>query len=956
MTPFCPGQRWFSTAEPELGLGTVLRLAGRSVQIVFTGSGVVRHYAMAGAPLARAAFRSGDRIRVSGEELVVDAVEERDALQSYRCGDRLFDEGELDPEQPVSRADTRLLAGRVDRNAQFDARYECLQHRARAQAHPGWGILGARIELIPHQLRVAEVAASRRPPRLLLADEVGLGKTIEACLIMAQLLASGRAQRALVLVPESLVHQWFVELLRRFNLAFALFDEERCEAMEMAGDGENPFGQEQGVIAAVGWLAHNRKRREQLLQAGWDVLVIDEAHHLAWAPGAPSPEYALVEALAAQVPALILLTATPEQLGRAGHYARLRLLDPARYADFDRFLAESDRYSAVSAAVDALLGGESLDADARDALAALFDAEAAMLPSRLAAIDAADGATRSELVAALIDDLVDRHGTGRSMVRNRRAAVGGFPRRVADIESLPASVDEPAESGRLLAEFLFDVGAPDHAEPEHDYTRDPRLVSLLDLLERIQPEKALLLCRTRPKVQALEEALRLRSGISVARFHEDMNLLQRDRNAAYFAEPGGARLLIASEIGAEGRNFQFAQHLILWDLPLDPDMLEQRIGRLDRIGQRGDVHIHAAAVDGTAQQVLLRWFDAGLGAFEAVGADGRELLREFGGRVVTLATEIAQGQSRDSALDELLQHTRERHAALSAEIQRGRDRLLEVASQRGSHRDELLQALAEDDRLAAIDDFPLRLLEQFGIHHEPMARGLWLLDPEYATLDAFEPLKGGARQATFDRDIALARDDLLYLRADHPMLLSAEELLLSSESGNAAFLLDEALPPRTVLLETVFVLECVAERSLHVSRFLPPEPLRVVVDTRLMFRPDYVAGERALARAEERVVDLLRYRKPLAALVPPMLRAATDEATRIAAQHIARAEAAAASLLGHEIERLRALAAVNPSVRPEEIETLEAERDALARALPLARPRLDALRMVASPDFLRLGT
>ena len=98
-------------------------------------------------------------------------------------------------------------------------------------------MLAARIDVIAHQLRVAEVAAERRPPRLLLADEVGLGKTIEAGLIIAQQMAAGRAARVLVLVPESLVHQWFVELRRRFNLDFAIFDEERCESIEMNGDG-----------------------------------------------------------------------------------------------------------------------------------------------------------------------------------------------------------------------------------------------------------------------------------------------------------------------------------------------------------------------------------------------------------------------------------------------------------------------------------------------------------------------------------------------------------------------------------------------------------------------------------------------------------------------------------------------------------------------------------------------
>jgi ATP-dependent helicase HepA len=270
MENFHPGQRWFSSAEPELGLGTVLRVSGRQVQIVFDGSDVLRHYAIGSAPLLRAMFRAGDRVQVNGATKIVERVENDNGLLRYVCAGVSHAEGELDAEQPVSQADARLLAGRLDRNDRFELRHETLQRRAAARSHPGWGAIGARIDLIAHQLRVAEVAAERRPPRLLLADEVGLGKTIEACLIAAQLIANGRARRVLVLVPESLVNQWFVELLRRFNLPFAVYDEERCESLEIgeqepSGKPGNPFEDEQFVIASVDWLASHSKRGEQAL-------------------------------------------------------------------------------------------------------------------------------------------------------------------------------------------------------------------------------------------------------------------------------------------------------------------------------------------------------------------------------------------------------------------------------------------------------------------------------------------------------------------------------------------------------------------------------------------------------------------------------------------------------------------------------------------------------------------
>lgn len=937
-----PGQRWLSAAEPELGLGTVLRCQGRRIEIVYTGSGVLRQYALDSAPLLRAEFGPGDWIHVEGRQHAVQTVTMREGLRIYRCAEGEFSEGLLDAEQALSRADSRLLSGRIGSNRQFEFRAELLRRRARARTHPGWGLLGARIDLIDHQLRVIASAARRRPPRLLLADEVGLGKTIEACAILAQQLASGRAGRVLVLVPESLVNQWFVELRRRFNLAFAIYDEERCQALERDDQTGNPFEDSQWVIASSDWLASRSRRGDQARAAGWDLLLVDEAHHLEWTPEQASPGYRLVEALAADTPGLLLLTATPEQLGLAGHFARLRLLDPARHVDLARFEAETRSYHRMSAVVRQLEAGAPLSLADTELLARLFEGEAETLPALLGAIAQGDDDARERLIAALID----RHGTGRVMVRNRRETVGGFPRRVKYIETLPATADATVD-GALRAEFLHDsqTGA---SEPQHDYSRDPRMDWLLRKLDAIAPAKALLLCHSRAKVQALEDALRLRAGLAVARFHEDMNLLQRDRNAAWFAEPDGARLLIASEIGAEGRNFQFAQHLILWDLPLDPDRLEQRIGRLDRIGQRGDVHIHACALTGSAQHTLLRWYDEGLDAFCQVLADGRALLREFGAELVALATgEVASSQA--SSLSALIERTRASHAELARRIHDGRDRLLELASQHAPHED-LLGALRADDEAAADDDFPLRLLEQLGVQNEELGPHLWRLDPEYLNVEGLDGLGDGPRAATFDRRLALARDDLLYLRDDHPMLLSAGEALLSGEFGNATVLIDQ-LPPRTVILEAIYLLECVADRGLDVERYLPPTPLRVAIDTRLREQADYRPDARALKLSDQQSIDPTPLRKLLSRVLAPMLAAAGNIAQTRAGEHIARARTEAEALLGAELERLQALSRINPAVRSEEIAALSAERDALTAALPRARPRLDALRLIASPDI-----
>src|SRR5699024_6490087 len=131
------------------------------------------------------------------------------------------------------------------------------------------GLAGPKIELIPHQLYIADEVSRRHAPRVLLADEVGLGKTIEAGLILHRLLLAGRVERALLLVPDSLTHQWLVELLRRFSLEVTLLDEQQS----LAQAGDNPFDSGQLVLASQDWLFANPHRQRQAEACRWDLMI-----------------------------------------------------------------------------------------------------------------------------------------------------------------------------------------------------------------------------------------------------------------------------------------------------------------------------------------------------------------------------------------------------------------------------------------------------------------------------------------------------------------------------------------------------------------------------------------------------------------------------------------------------------------------------------------------------------
>ena len=938
---YIPGQRWVSEAEPELGLGTVLRCDERALQVLFAKSGVVRNYATQGAPLARAAFRVGQRIAGRGVSFVVERIDLRDGLLVYSGEKRELIEGQLDDEQSLSQADARLMSARVDKPHVYELRKRALLARAAARGSAAWGILSARIDLLPHQLGVVAACMEREHPRALLADEAGLGKTVEAGMLVARMLATGRATRVLVVLPDALLVQWFVEMRRRFQLAFAIIDEERCTATEAADPGHNPFLDDQLAIVPLAWLAREGARREQALSAGWDMLVVDEAHHLEWTPENPSPEYRAIEALAAAAPSVVLLTATPEQLGRRAHFARLRLLDPARFNDLDHYLAEAGDYAALSPLAERIADAAPLDAREREALRARFPHDPALHVLVAAYPERAD---------ALLTALIDRHGTGRVMYRNRRAAVGGFPERVLAAEVTGFDMGE-SERDRLLAEFEDDMhGAAPRA---FDYGADPRIAWLVQLLGAHHDDKFLLIATSRAKVEAIDAALRTRTGAALASFHSDMTLLQRDRAAAWFAQADGARLLLCSEIGSEGRNFQFAHRLVLWDLPLDPDLIEQRIGRLDRIGQRHPVVLHVPSMPGSAQEVLLRWHADGTRVLRECPADGRELLRRFGAEVVRIArAHAATDEADDPELDALVAATASAHAELSEAIRAGRDRLLELATRHAGGA-SLLAAMREADGDESAHALTQECFEPFGVHAEDLGDGSIVLDPEFLSTDALAGFAEGPRRVTFDRALALAREELDLLRMDHPLVAGAFDLLLTGEPGNAALLVDAALPARSVVLEAVYVVECVADVKLDTQRHLPPTPLAVCVDSRLAAR-DYTPSAASLARARERALDISRYRRYLAQLVPPMLEKADVLAAERALDIIGAAVAQARTALDARVQRLQALAAINASVSAEEIASAETARDTTLAALAKARPRLDAVRMAVSPDFLAL--
>ncbi|MGF6594246.1 RNA polymerase-associated protein RapA [Pseudomonas sp. 2835] len=941
-----PGQRWISDSEAELGLGTVLAQDGRLLTVLYPATGDTRQYSLRNAPLTRVRFSPGDQItHFEGWKLTVREVEDVDGLLVYHGLDAQ-NQGRTLPETQLSNfiqfrlASDRLFAGQIDPLPWFSLRYNTLEHTSRQLQSSLWGLGGTRAQPIAHQLHIAREVADRIAPRVLLADEVGLGKTIEAGLVIHRQLLSGRASRVLILVPENLQHQWLVEMRRRFNLQVALFDAERF----IESDASNPFEDAQLALVALEWLTEDEKAQDALFAAGWDLLVVDEAHHLVWHEDQVSPEYALVEQLAEVIPGVLLLTATPEQLGQDSHFARLRLLDPNRFHDLAAFRAESEHYRPVAEAVQELLDEGRLSPKAHATIEGFLGAEGEAL---LAAVN--DGDTQAS--ARLIRELLDRHGTGRVLFRNTRAAVQGFPERNLHPYPLPNPdqyMELPlGEHAELYPEVAFQSQS-EGSEEERWWRFDPRVDWLIDTLKMLKRVKVLVICAHAETAMDLEDALRVRSGIPATVFHEGMSILERDRAAAYFAdEEFGAQVLICSEIGSEGRNFQFAHHLVLFDLPAHPDLLEQRIGRLDRIGQKHTIELHVPHLQNSPQERLFQWYHQALNAFLNTCPTGNALQHQFGPRLLPL---LESGD--DDEWQALVDEARAERERLEAELHSGRDRLLELNSGGAGEGQELVEAILEQDDQFALPIYMETLFDAFGIDSEDHSENALILKPSEKMLDASFPLGDDEGVTiTYDRNQALSREDMQFITWEHPMVQGGMDLVLSGSMGNTsvALIKNKALKPGTVLLELLYVSEVVAPRALQLGRYLPPAALRCLLDANGNDLASRVSFETLNDQLES--VPKASANKFIQAqrdVLAPRINGGEAKIMPRHAERVAEAQRRLAAETDEELARLIALQAVNPTVRDSEIDALRKQREQGLAMLEKAALRLEAIRVLVA--------
>lgn len=484
---------------------------------------------------------------------------------------------------------------------------------------------------LPHQLYALNRAMSRDRIRYLLADEVGLGKTIEAGLVLRELKLRGMVRRVLVVAPKGLVRQWQAEMRLHFGEHFRFIEPSELAAFRQWRDNgtqndENLWRMHDQVICSLdsvkpiegrrGWSleqlgTYNRERFEDLISAGWDLVIIDESHRLGGSTEQVA-RYKLGAALAEASPYLLLLSATPHQ-GKTDQFMRLmQLLDREAFPDEGSINRDRVRSFVIRTEKRA-----AIDAEGQP----LFKPRS----TRLQAVAWQDRHAAQQRLYEAVTSYV-RHGYNQAMVAKQRhigflmilmqrlvtsstAAIRAtLEKRQALLDAPQAQANlfeavDPDEWAELDGQSQLDIAVQasgwerektevemllDLARETERQGTDAKAEALLELIYKLQQEendpqlKVLVFTEFVPTQAMLAEFLESR-GFSVAQLNGGMDLDARTRAQQDFSRE--VRVLVSTDAGGEGLNLQFCHVIVNFDMPWNPMRLEQRIGRVDRIGQ-----------------------------------------------------------------------------------------------------------------------------------------------------------------------------------------------------------------------------------------------------------------------------------------------------------------------------------------------------------------------------------
>ena len=796
----------------------------------------------------------GDLVRwtAAGDTGTVRSLEDGLAVVAFSTGNSLvaIDQLESLPQDPLQD----LLEGNIGRAEPYGLRLQALYLKHAYRFDPCAGLSNARIEPELHQVYVAHRVVSKLRPRMILADEVGLGKTIEAGLVIKELRARGLLDRVIIITPASLTLQWQQEMISKFNEDFEVID--RTAIKFLSKNGGNPWTKRDNVICSLEFARRN-DNFDSIVAADWDLAVFDEAHRvrrrLIGTRVERTRAYELADELKEHTNGLLLLTATPMQLDKYELYSLIDLVEPGLYT-FQQYSNKSNRIPVLNNMLKDILRWDELNLTRKHRIKS-----SSYLP-----LDADLEEEKTRLRAEKI--LLKRHPLAEVMVRNRKAIVGGFSDRNAktylvDLSQEEADIYEEVsdyiqrgynkaqQEGRRAIGFVMvvyqkllassshalrksliqridklreqlekttidrnkarpsgkrgrieeDIELAHEAEnpvywlERYDLAIDPaaiedEIIELEELVKRLgntrdakasellrivkgnsNNSKIIIFTQFLNTQEFLRETLEM-NGYDVSIFNGQMTLEQKEKSIQIFRSK--SQILITTEAGGEGRNFQFSNIMINYDLPWNPMKIEQRIGRLDRIGQKSTVHIYNLACRGTIEERILEVLDKRIGLFEESVGSLDPILGDFEKDIRNLI--LSSTGDNEKAFDKYSEY-------IGDKVMKARrvEQLMDnFALDRASFRRDLANKLLTTKRLATPDDLRQYIadcLKYFGgqlIDHD---EGGVIVRLSSKLMNRLQT-RSSAHRGIFDPRIALEHEELAFFAFGHQLIDSVVDL------------------------------------------------------------------------------------------------------------------------------------------------------------------------------------
>lgn len=763
--------RWPSA--PGAPVGVITEVDGPRIRVRFDGENESKIFNARAGVVERVELRGMvQRVSTGAIGLLHDQTTPAPPRWQVFLEGKLMTIAEADLRQHVmDDPHSRIVEGRLGTPRQFGLAVTARRYELENLTNDLVSLGESRVDIKPHQVSVVHRVISDYPHRFLLCDEVGLGKTIEAGMILKELRARGAAARTLVIAPPNLVRQWQFELKSKFNESFSIINRATVKFLQAQANDANPFEVYDSVIVSSAWIT-TPKWAKLAAETPWDMVIVDEAHHARvrgrGRSGRETRLYKTVRSLAApdafSKRAALFLTATPMQLDSGELYSLIELLDPALFPTEEHF----DRHRSEVPGLSRLVH------DLTQRGFPLPDTDPAAVVAKVAGwleLDEDEAAARltagEESIAQLCDELSARHLLSEVLIRNRKKIVGGFmPRQAhrwevtlspaerkaleaveeyvrggfaeaartkdasvgflmvifqklmassiralrtslerrrvklelsaqapvldkrtkAQLEELEVRLDDDEYVGALLDE----IAAAHKGEANELAT----LVALLDEiptdskgdafveqlleLQRLDPTaKVLLFTEFRETQEYLRERLEA-IGWDVQLFHGQLKPEAKDAAVEAFRSATGPSILLSTEAGGEGRNFQFCHLLVNYDLPWNPMRIEQRIGRVDRIGQDHTVQVFNFWVKGTVEERVLDVLERRINVFEdTVG--GLDPILGDAERDLTRILQLG-GEERDRALQTFEEQIEKKMQAARAAEEKLRDFIMETKS------------------------------------------------------------------------------------------------------------------------------------------------------------------------------------------------------------------------------------------------------------------------------------